>query len=88
MTESFISSHRNPTPEQMGDPLAVHAEHVLAMSSPYPGDDTSTGEVYHWDRFTMYHMSEMEHVISDNTQGMNLGWYTPISSCLLEDQNF
>ena len=47
MTENFISSCRSPTPEQMGDPLAARAEHVLAMSSPYPRDDTSTGEVYH-----------------------------------------
>ena len=88
MTESFISSHRNPTPERMGDPLAMCAKHVLAMCSPYPRDDISTGEVYHQDRFTVYRVSETEHVISDNTRGMNLDWYTPISSHLLKDWNF
>ena len=67
MTESFIFSHRNPTPERMGDSLAACAEHVLAMCSLYPGDDISTGEVYNRDRFTMYRLSEMGHVISDNT---------------------
>ena len=88
MTESFISSHRNPTPERMGDLLAMHAKHVLAMCSPYSRDDVSTGEVYNWDRFTVYRVSETGHVISDNTQGTNFDWYTPIPSHLLKDRNF
>ena len=25
---------------------------------------------------------------NNNTQGMNLDWYTPIPSCLLKDRNF
>ena len=67
INKGFIPSCRNLTPEWMGDPQAVHAKNVLSMSSSYCGDDTSIGEVYHQNQFTIYHVSETEHVISDNT---------------------
>ena len=88
MNKGFVPSHSNPSPEQMGDPWAACAKHVLSISSLYSGDDTSIGEVYHQDQFIIYHVSKMNHVISDNTWGTNFGWYTPIPSCFLKDWSF
>ena len=40
MIESFMVDEPNYRRQRMGDPLTRRVEHVLAMSAPYPGDNT------------------------------------------------
>jgi hypothetical protein len=53
------------TPAPLGDPLARRAEELLAINTPYPGDDISNGETFLAGRFTVYRTSETHHVIMD-----------------------
>ncbi|KAG2123107.1 hypothetical protein BD769DRAFT_1359789, partial [Suillus cothurnatus] len=56
------------TPAPLGDPLARRAEELLAINTPYPGDDISNGETFSAGRFTVYRTSETHHVIMDGAR--------------------
>ena len=46
MVESYMIDGTNPRHKQMGDPLAQRVEHILVVSAPYPGNDTTKPGTY------------------------------------------
>ena len=73
--------------QQMGDPLARRVEHVLAMSAPYPGDNTMDLGTYRRDRFSVFHGTLTHHIIWDQEKFEEDGGAI-IRSHQLEDWSF
>ncbi|KIK50029.1 hypothetical protein GYMLUDRAFT_120390, partial [Collybiopsis luxurians FD-317 M1] len=51
-----------------GDPLANHAQFLLAKSAPYAGDELliNNEDLNHLARFYIYRISDSEHLVIDH----------------------
>ena len=88
MIKSFMIEQSDDKHRQMGDPLARRAEHVLAMSTPFPEDDTSPANTYQCNRFTVYQVNEWQHIICNSARLKDRPEGTLIWSYLLENWAF
>lgn len=72
--------------EPIGDPLARRAEEILRQSAPYPGDDLTSEETFAKDRFLIYRILAVRHIIMDH--GTHLKEELEIPSFLLRNPVF
>ena len=72
----------------MDDPLSNRAEHVLAMSGPFLGDNHANRDAHRRNRFLVYRINDDEHVTVDHTMGRTREWNSVVPSSLLENWNF
>ncbi|KAG1788017.1 uncharacterized protein HD556DRAFT_1199657, partial [Suillus plorans] len=70
----------------IGDPLARRAEEILRQSAPYPGDNLTSEETFAKDRFLIYRISAVRHIIMDH--GTHLKEELEIPSFLLRNPVF
>jgi hypothetical protein len=87
MIESFMVDESDYRRQCMGDPLVRRVEHVLAMSAPYPGDNTMDLGTYRRDRFSVFRETSTHHIIWDREKFEEDGG-TIIHSHQLEDRSF
>ena len=88
MIESFMIEQSDDKCCRMGDPLARRVEHVLAMSAPFPEDNTSLADTYRHNRFTVYWVNKQQHIICNSVRLKDRLEGTLIWSYLLENRVF
>ncbi|EGO04744.1 hypothetical protein SERLA73DRAFT_173936, partial [Serpula lacrymans var. lacrymans S7.3] len=67
---------------QLGDPLGEVAQRLLTEGTPYPGDEVTDRDTYDLGRFSVYRVSDHEHVITDSYRWLEDDVWIPTSFLL------